>query len=262
MCWGRASHGSGCSLGSVHNGNAAHPPLLVLPPGYGTCLGTRLGPRIGAGAAEEESIPQPHTPSLPAVLGVRGRAGGCIHIVLYCLIIISREIENVMMIIKLNRNLPTGATELFLSPFHPNSLKPFAARRSPCSPVQGAASMPGPAHRAQHVCLQPGSAQRGRSPSLSSSSSFGTAAAPRSTVSCNQCHRSAGSCIPAALWEELRFPSPWDGGFPEVDVTCSVSPSAEVAAGGRLTQSRFGAAQRFAWGSSPGQSSHPELGTH
>lgn len=41
---------------------------------------------------------------------------------LYCLVIISREIENVMMIIKLNCNLPTGATELFLSTFHPNSL--------------------------------------------------------------------------------------------------------------------------------------------
>lgn len=51
-----------------------------------------------------------------------GKAGSCIHIWLYCFIIISREIENVIMIIKLNRNLPTGATELFISTFHPNSL--------------------------------------------------------------------------------------------------------------------------------------------
>lgn len=51
-----------------------------------------------------------------------GKAGSCIHIWLYCFIIISREIENVIMIIKLNRNLPTGATKLFIPTFHPNSL--------------------------------------------------------------------------------------------------------------------------------------------
>lgn len=138
VCWGRASHGSGCSLGSVHNGNTAHPPLLMLPPGYGTCLGAVLGPQVGAGAAEEESIPQPYIPSLPAVLRVRGRAGSCVHIMLYCLVLISKEIENVMMIIKLN--LPTGATELFLSTFRPNSLNhllltgPLAALRRELPP--------------------------------------------------------------------------------------------------------------------------------
>lgn len=51
-----------------------------------------------------------------------GKAGGCMHIWLYCFIIISRETENVIMMIKLNRNLPTGATELFISTFHPNFL--------------------------------------------------------------------------------------------------------------------------------------------
>lgn len=39
------------------------------------------------------------------------------HIWLYCFVIISRETENVIMMIKLNRNLPTGATELFISLF-------------------------------------------------------------------------------------------------------------------------------------------------
>lgn len=51
-----------------------------------------------------------------------GKAGGCMHIWLCCFIIISRETENVIMMIKLNRNLPTGATELFISTFHLNFL--------------------------------------------------------------------------------------------------------------------------------------------
>lgn len=80
-------------------------------------------------------IPHPYPPSLPAASpsprtcftqqnekSLVRKAGGCMHIWLYCFVIISREIENVIMIIKLNRNLPTGATELFISTFHPNSL--------------------------------------------------------------------------------------------------------------------------------------------
>lgn len=51
-----------------------------------------------------------------------GKAGRCIRFWLYCFVIISREIENVIMIMKLNCNLPTGATKLFVAPFHPNSL--------------------------------------------------------------------------------------------------------------------------------------------
>lgn len=51
-----------------------------------------------------------------------GKAGSCIHIWLYCFIIISRENKNEIMIIKLNHNLLTGATKLFISTFQPNSL--------------------------------------------------------------------------------------------------------------------------------------------
>lgn len=87
-------------------------------------------PERGAG-----EIPHPHPLSLLAASpsprtcftqqnekAPVGKAGGCMHIWLYCFVIISREIENVIMIIKLNRNLPIGATELFISTFHPNSL--------------------------------------------------------------------------------------------------------------------------------------------